>query len=497
MSLVVIGLDGATFDLLKPLADKGIMPNISRIMNSGTYANLKTVMPNLTPAAWSSFSTGCNPGKHGVYDWLKFKGSFKDSKIVDSRDIKEKTFYEILEDQNKKCCIINLPLSYPPKNQCDLIAPFASASDNFAFPKEFREKFDFSGFQNHLSDKAKVRKVELGILEYFKSRQKVIREIFNSKKHDLLFCLFSETDWLQHSYFDELMQMSEYDLEDPRIKIYKHIDEFIGWVLDKEDSDLVIVSDHGFQTLHNFFYINNWLKKEGYLKTASNQNIQIVWGGNNRLMSFITKNILLRKAAQFIFPKVKWLLPINKNAKDRIEENLTEGIDLENTKVLCPSTDLGYLYINDERFGGPVKAKEVQSLKEEIMSKINNLPEFSEVLAKDQVYSGEQTPFAPDIIYKPIDCKVSKRLANRTSSKRIINDHAENGIFLAKGPSFKSLGKIDDLSILDMTPLILNYFGYEKMPSMDGQSPKNIFRAPFKLTSLKKNLKKAISDLRF
>ena len=53
-------LDGATFDIIKPLIDKGELPNIAHIMKSGAHAELNsTVLPH-SPSAWTSFSTGKN-----------------------------------------------------------------------------------------------------------------------------------------------------------------------------------------------------------------------------------------------------------------------------------------------------------------------------------------------------------------------------------------------------------------------------------------------------
>ena len=65
--LLIIGLDGATFDLIRPWATAGKLPNIARLMRSGTSAPLRSVPNQNSAPAWSSFATGKNPGKHGIF----------------------------------------------------------------------------------------------------------------------------------------------------------------------------------------------------------------------------------------------------------------------------------------------------------------------------------------------------------------------------------------------------------------------------------------------
>jgi len=73
----VIGLDGATFDLIKPWAREGKLPNFSRLISTGVHGDLMSTIHPLSPQAWSSFMTGKNPGKHGIYGFVKrMSGSY-------------------------------------------------------------------------------------------------------------------------------------------------------------------------------------------------------------------------------------------------------------------------------------------------------------------------------------------------------------------------------------------------------------------------------------
>src|SRR5262249_35559257 len=71
----VVGLDAATFDLVKPFADAGHMPTLARLMASGVRAPLRSTLPALTPPGWTSAATGRNPGKHNIFNFYKTTGA--------------------------------------------------------------------------------------------------------------------------------------------------------------------------------------------------------------------------------------------------------------------------------------------------------------------------------------------------------------------------------------------------------------------------------------
>ena len=68
--VVIVGLDGQDPDLTEKWMNAGLLPNFSRLREVGSFARLGTTLPAESPVAWSSFQTGCNPGKHRIYDFL-------------------------------------------------------------------------------------------------------------------------------------------------------------------------------------------------------------------------------------------------------------------------------------------------------------------------------------------------------------------------------------------------------------------------------------------
>ncbi|PJA76111.1 MAG: hypothetical protein CO150_03765, partial [Nitrospirae bacterium CG_4_9_14_3_um_filter_53_35] len=68
--VIIAGLDGLSPMLLQKFMDKGLLPNFKKLKETGTFRTLGTTTPPISPVAWSSFSTGCNPGRHNIFDFL-------------------------------------------------------------------------------------------------------------------------------------------------------------------------------------------------------------------------------------------------------------------------------------------------------------------------------------------------------------------------------------------------------------------------------------------
>ena len=99
IKLVVIGLDGATWEVSNHYSMR-TLPNLGRLMEDGCHGYLRSTMPPFSPPAWSSFMTGMNPGKHGIFGFVNFNPqsySQIESRMVTSSALAGFTIFDILE----------------------------------------------------------------------------------------------------------------------------------------------------------------------------------------------------------------------------------------------------------------------------------------------------------------------------------------------------------------------------------------------------------------
>ena len=114
--VLIIGLDGATPDLVERWVAENKLPYLKQMMQNGVYGTLKSTYPPISPAAWTTFATGYNPGKHGTYDFRDYDprrySCFADT-IVDSNAFAGKSIWDIVGAAGQKVGVITVPVTYP------------------------------------------------------------------------------------------------------------------------------------------------------------------------------------------------------------------------------------------------------------------------------------------------------------------------------------------------------------------------------------------------
>lgn len=111
---IVLGLDGANWDLLEPWLEDGDLPNIQSLREEGTWSDMESCPPPVTCPNWRCYSTGKNPGKLGVFWWEKIDTEERTLTTPTSRSFKSSNYWDYLNDAGKTVGIMNLPMSYPP-----------------------------------------------------------------------------------------------------------------------------------------------------------------------------------------------------------------------------------------------------------------------------------------------------------------------------------------------------------------------------------------------
>lgn len=493
----VIGLDGATFDLILPWIKEGRLPSLSYMMKNGVYGELKSVIPILTPAAWSSFMTGKNPGKHGVVDFFTREKDSYAITVVNSTHRSAKEIWTILSENGKKVGIVNVPLTYPPKSVngfmiTGMMTP--PKSQDFVYPSSLKEE---------------VVKVAGGTLDpmftYLEREEVFLSDVFNSTKKsaeislhlnekikpDFFMVVFNGTDYIQHKFWKHMDPKHPEHKKENSVKYrkifleyYKEIDRILGKFLKiaDEQTTVIVMSDHGAGPLHKYIHINSWLLQMGLLKLKSRLR--------TRLKCFLYKiGITPEKIFNALFSMRPPTIRIKTNRTDKKLRNISSKFFISFSDVNWYRTkaySLGSgLYINlkgREPSGTVNPGREYESLREQISTWLYRVkdPETGEfviekVYKKEEIYNGPYLEMLPDIILVPksgymiFDEHEFAADSIITQAKAVSAAHKINGILLMSGAGIKKDMALQNVSIMDVAPTILHLLALPVPKDMDGR----------------------------
>src|SRR6476646_10992232 len=112
---LVIGLDGASFNLIQPWLDDGSLPNFRRLVEEGAYGESQSCLPPVTMPAWRVYSTGKYPGKLGVFWHQQLDPETLEVQTPNSTFFKTADFWHYQNQQGLRTGILGMPDTYPPR----------------------------------------------------------------------------------------------------------------------------------------------------------------------------------------------------------------------------------------------------------------------------------------------------------------------------------------------------------------------------------------------
>jgi predicted AlkP superfamily phosphohydrolase/phosphomutase len=274
----VIGLDGVPYSLLLELAEKGIIPAISRLLDSGHLHRMKASLPEISAVSWTNFMTGANPGTHGIFGFTDLKKGSYELRFPNFLDLKKETFWDILGRHRKKCIIINQPSTYPAREiNGVLISGFVAIElAKAVYPPSYIAPLEQAGYQIDI-DTLRSRENNEFLWQDLSKTLAGRQEAFNlfwQEDWDYFEFVITGTDRLHHFLWNAYKDESHiHHLK--FLDYYRQIDDVIEKIvtafrkLTDDDERLFLLSDHGFTGIEQEVYLNVWLEKEGYLEFAN------------------------------------------------------------------------------------------------------------------------------------------------------------------------------------------------------------------------------------
>lgn len=462
--IVVVGLDGANWELIKPWIQEGQLPNLSFLLEHGSWGISKSQLPPVTCPSWRCYSTGKNSGKLGVFWWCRIDKDKRSLIYADSHSFQGYDYFDYLSDDGIKVGVFNMPMTYPPKKLSGFMVsgPPDGREKNFTEPPSLSKKLKRMGYQMRpvymMIDKSQNK-------NEIKERLKIIE-----KKLEIALELEREVDFFHFSiFYINVLQHFFYN-EEPTKKAWKIVDQALGELI-RRKRRIIIMSDHGIAPISAIFYINQWLLEQGYLKLKSKYVHK---------RRFLTKSNLALIIRSYAIKKlIKKIIPASILNRIPDESIPVESVDWERSQAIA--TGQGEIYLTKKRTDRDyIKIRErlINDLKK-LKNPITNNFVAKEIFTPEQIYSGPFLNMAPDIIFDQADdIYTVGPLGNGkifTPPKRWKAENIREGIFLAYGKEIKTQ-KLKTISILDIAPTIMHWLG-EKIPNdMDGKVLKEIFK---------------------
>jgi predicted AlkP superfamily phosphohydrolase/phosphomutase len=486
---LLIGLDGATFTIVEPLMENGVMPFLKNFIASGVRGQILSTSPPVTPPAWTSIMTGCNPGRHGLIDFVRCeeRGGEMYFTLYNGRDIQCETIWSIACRHNKRAIALNFPMTYPHPPISGYIVPGLVSWKYLKMavqPQELYEKLKaIPGFSYKAMawDWEKGKKVVYGVdPEEYESwvRLQIERERnwFEAAKYlmrndpcELTAMLWDGPDKLMHicwrfldpAWLPENPTPWETKIRELCLDYFRRVDTYLEELVTLAglEARTFIVSDHGFGPSTEILYINVWLEEQGYLR----------WRATPSDVS-------------------------GENWKRRLRSNFVL-LDWEKTTAYAPTSSRNGIHIRTAQGPGSsgVPIRDYESFRNQLIDKIYGIvdPQTGErivkrVLKREETHLGAQRNQAPDLTLELRDYGfVSIRNSPPALQIRpeVTGTHQPNGVFLANGTGIRNGADITPISVLDVAGILLHSLGLPVPHDLEGVVPEQMFESSWMETN--------------
>ena len=432
--VMIVGLDGVPYSFLAKQIAAGKMPNLAKLAGKGSLVQADSIHPCVSCVAWTSYSTGRNPGKHGIFGFQDRKPGTYDTYIATGAHMKAETMWETLSRRGKRVIALNIPGSYPPKPVNGLmVGDFLSPRlEGATYPADLASRLEVMGYRIDI-DPAKGRQEDRGPLledlhETLAARKRTMFALMKEEEWDVMQVHFMGTDRIAHFLIEQWEQ------GDPRYapefeRYFAAIDNMLG-ELDAELDDrtaLLSLSDHGFCSIKREVFVNRWLQENGFLEELA--------GERPKLDQLTTASRAYSMDPGRIYVNLKGREPNGSvEAGAEYEASLAELTEAL-LAMTCPETG--------ERV-------------------------VSQVLRRDELFQGPHAAQGPDLVAYPFDGYDLKGQLGRPEvffKGSLVGMHTfDDAFWYVRGREFSGRPKV-----MDGAPTVLALLGEEPEPDMDGE----------------------------
>ncbi len=502
--LLIIGFDGATFDLIRPWAAAGHLPNLARLMAQGVHGELISTLPPVTSPAWPTFMTGCNPGKHGVFDFIQPQGV--NYTLVNATRIKQPTLWKRLSDVGYRVGVLNVPVTFPPQPLngfmvTDILSPRGA---QICYPDDLIGRYEPELGPYRVAPNVQYKpgnEVEFiaDIYDLIRAHGEWALKLMTHESWDVLMVHFIAMDIMKHAlwrFMDHTHTRFQPGPFEHAIRDgYALVDGMIGRFLAQlpPQATTIVMSDHGFGPLQQMVNLNVFFLEKGLLKLKRDVWTQLkAWAFRHGITPLTAYNWIARLGLQNVVARV------SKNTRNNVVGKFLSFNSVDWSRTVAYSMGhVGQVYLNVQgrQPNGIVPASEYQTVRQQVIQVLQGLKDVNgrslvtQIIPNEDTYHGPYASNGPDLHlildnYNMIACPLFAT-EGKVFSNQIRGDsgcHRAEGILIAHGPAFKQGFTIPPANILDLAPTLLHLLGQPVPQIMDGQVLSHLFAQPRPVT---------------
>jgi predicted AlkP superfamily phosphohydrolase/phosphomutase len=484
MRILALAFDGADYDLVRRWMAEGRLPTISRLAREGAFGPLRSTIPAFTPTAWSSFLTGLNPGRHGIFNFTTNPNRGR-QKLESAASRAGTPLWRMLGAAGVRSAFVGVPFTFPAEEIDGIVVTGyggperpqilpASAEEQIlaAYPglvtahHPMAERWweDFPAYADRL-------------LEHAEQMAGVCKLVFELEPELGLLCVdFMSTDHVGHLGYARIdPEHPAHDPEHPGdelLRVYERVDALCGELIDAaaerygEEPTVLLFSDHGMKPIYWMFHLDRWLEERGHLRFRR-RSLQPWRRGRLDYLARVDQKLV--RTLPWYGRALDAIPFLPRPAADRVFAD----IDFGATRAYGFASG-GQLYLGEltGARNDPAYVDALAAELAEVPHPETGEPAFS-VARKEELYSGPFLDKAPELVLLPHDERISvdpsrRRFSSAFERRESLDPehaygysghHGVTGILAATGPGIQPADVPEKAEIVQLPATILQLLG--------------------------------------